>query len=65
MSPLTPNDLVSLIAPGAQVEVRDEEWLVRATQMTPSDGLLVRCIGTSVLVRDTEATFFTDLDLIL
>ena len=58
----TPNELLSLIAAGAQVVVRDEEWLVRSTQQTPSDGLLVRCIGTSTLVRDTEATFFTNLD---
>ena len=44
--------------------MRDEEWLVRSVQQTPSDGLLVRCIGTSTLVRDTEATFFTNLDRI-
>jgi len=53
-----------LIAPGAQVEVRHEEWLVRTTQQTPSDGLLVRCIGSSTLVRDTEAAFLTKLDVI-
>ena len=46
------------IAGGAQVVVRDEEWIVRSVQQTPSDGLMVRCIGTSTLVRDTEATFF-------
>ena len=60
----TPNDLLPLIAAGAQLVVRDEEWLVRAVQQTPSDGLLVQCIGTSTLVRDTEATFFTALDRI-
>ena len=64
MAVSTPEGLLSLIAPGAQVEVRDEEWLVRSTQQTPSDGVLVRCIGTSTLVRDTEATFFTNLDVI-
>ena len=58
----TPNELLPLIAAGAQVVVRDEEWLVRAVQQTPADGLLVQCIGTSTLVRDTEATFFTALD---
>ncbi len=56
--------MLPLIAAGAQVVVRDEEWLVRSIQQTPSDGLLVQCIGTSTLVRDTEATFFTELDLI-
>jgi len=60
----TPNDLLPLIAAGGQVEVRDEEWLVTQVQPTPADGLLVRCIGTSTLVRDTEASFFTNLDLI-
>ncbi|MEQ8717736.1 MAG: DEAD/DEAH box helicase [Acidimicrobiales bacterium] len=60
----TPADLLSLIAPGSLVEVRDEEWLVRQTQQTPSDGMLVRCLGTSSFVRDTEATFFTNLDVI-
>ncbi len=62
MSPVTPADLLPLIAAGAQVVVRDERWIVRATQATPADGLLVRCIGTSTLVRDTEATFVTNLD---
>jgi len=60
----TPTDLLPHIASGAQVQVRDEEWLVRAVQHTPSDGLMVRCIGTSSFVRDAEATFFTNLDRI-
>lgn len=64
-TPATPNDLVPLIASGAQVVVRDEEWLVRSAQHTPSDGVMVRCLGTSTLVRDTEATFFTNLDRIV
>jgi superfamily II DNA or RNA helicase len=44
--------------------VRDEQWLVRSVQETPSDGLMVRCVGASAFVRDTEATFFTNLDVI-
>ncbi len=58
----TPADLLPLLAPGAQVVVRDEEWLVQSTQSTPADGLLVKCIGTSTLVKDAEATFLTNLD---
>ena len=58
----TPNELLSLIAVGTQVLVRDEEWLVRQVTQTPADGLMVRCIGTSPFVRDTEATFLTELD---
>ena len=65
MTSSTPEELLSLLAAGAQVEVRDEEWLVRQVQPTPADGLLVRCIGTSTLVRDTEASFFTKLDRIV
>jgi superfamily II DNA or RNA helicase len=62
MTTATPSELLSLIAPGGQVVVRDEQWLVRSTLQTPSDGLLVRCIGTSTLVKDTEAAFVTNLD---
>ncbi len=58
----TPTALLPLIASGAQVVVRDEEWLVSSVEQTPADGLMVRCVGTSTLVRDTEATFFTTLD---
>ena len=60
----TPAANLDQIAGGAQVVVRDEEWLVRSVQQTPSDGLMVRCTGTSSLVRDTDATFFTNLDRI-
>jgi hypothetical protein len=58
----TPSVALPLIAPGAQVVVRDEEWLVRAVQQTTADGKLVRVIGASELVRDQEATFLTELD---
>lgn len=53
---------LSLLAPGAQVVVRDEEWVVRARSATPTMGLKVTVVGTSELVRDQEATFFTSLD---
>lgn len=58
-------DQLPYIASGAQVEVRDEEWLVRSVEDTPSDGRMVSCLGTSTLVRDTEATFFTNIDRIV
>ena len=45
----TPGNYESLIAAGAQVVVRDEEWLVTQVQQTPADGLLVRCLATSTL----------------
>lgn len=50
------------IAPGAQIVVRDELWLVRNTQETEHDGLRIEATGVSDFVRDTEAVFFTALD---
>ncbi|MCP9491609.1 MAG: DEAD/DEAH box helicase [Solirubrobacteraceae bacterium MAG38_C4-C5] len=58
----TPAAAHSLLAPGARVEVRDEDWLITRVQQTKADGLLVRATGLSELVRDQEATFFTTLD---
>ncbi|NCT90973.1 DEAD/DEAH box helicase [Cellulomonas sp. APG4] len=49
------------IAPGSVVVVRDEEWLVTATEET-ADGLLVTAQGLGELVRETEARFYTSLD---
>lgn len=49
------------IAPGSVVLVRDAEWLVLSTAPTGS-GLLVTAQGLSELVRDTTATFYSDLD---
>ena len=50
------------VAAGATVVVRDEEWLVRAVSETKADGLRVDVRGTSELVRDHAATFYTELD---
>ena len=49
------------LAPGSVVVVRDEEWLVRATEET-ADGLLVHVQGLGELVRDTTASFYDNLD---
>ncbi|WP_422631764.1 helicase-related protein [Pseudokineococcus basanitobsidens] len=61
--PTTPQqrDAARTIAPGSVVVVRDEEWLVRATEQTPT-GLLVRVQGLGQLVRDAEAVFYDSLD---
>lgn len=50
------------LAPGTQVVVRDEDWLVRAVQDTNHDGQRVEVTGVSELVRGQDATFFTALD---
>lgn len=62
-TPSPPSPDAATIAPGSVVVVRDEEWLVRATEAT-ADGLLVRVQGLGELVRDTEAVFYDSLDII-
>lgn len=52
------------IAAGAQILVRDEEWLVRSIRRTEHDGLRIDATGASELVRDQDAVFFTELDKI-
>ncbi|WP_406284141.1 SNF2-related protein [Embleya sp. NBC_00896] len=48
--------------PGAQILVRDEEWLVRTATPTKYDGDKIEAIGVSEFVRDEEAVFFTGID---
>nr|WP_309074903.1 DEAD/DEAH box helicase [Streptomyces sp. NWU339] len=48
--------------PGSQIEVRDEEWLVRNVTRTAHDGDRIEAVGVSEFVRDQEAVFFTALD---
>lgn len=49
-------------AAGSTVVIRDEEWLVQACEAV-GGGWKLSCLGTSELVRDTEATFYTDLEV--
>ncbi|WP_079038221.1 DEAD/DEAH box helicase [Streptomyces sp. NBRC 110028] len=49
---------------GAQVLVRDEEWLVRSSAPTTDDGTKLEVVGVSEFVRDQEAVFFSGLDRI-
>ncbi|MFD9768787.1 SNF2-related protein [[Kitasatospora] papulosa] len=48
--------------PGAQISVRDEEWLVRNTAPTDHDGERIDAVGVSEFVRDEEAVFFSRID---
>ncbi|MFA3874504.1 SNF2-related protein [Streptomyces sp. MMCC 100] len=48
--------------PGAQILVRDEEWLVRNASPTDHDGDKIEAVGVSEFVRDEEAVFFTGID---
>ncbi len=51
-------------APGARVVIRDEEWIVRSTQMTSEGGNAVRVVGLSELVRGKEAIFLDEIDTV-
>ncbi|MFD6983558.1 DEAD/DEAH box helicase, partial [Streptomyces sp. NPDC059956] len=50
------------LPPGAQIVVRDEEWLVKNVTRTDHDGDRIEAVGISEFVRDQEAVFFTGLE---
>src|SRR5262249_31755248 len=52
----------AVLAPGARVLVRDEEWLVRSSLPVATDGYAVRVVGMSELGRNQERSFLTVLD---
>lgn len=49
-------------APGARIEIRDEEWVVRRVDLTNYQGYQLTCEGISELVRGKEALFLTELE---
>lgn len=55
---------MGVLAPGARVVVRGEEWLVRSSLPVSTGGYAVRVIGMSELVRNHEAMFLTALDTV-
>ncbi|WFB05928.1 DEAD/DEAH box helicase [Streptomyces sp. LX-29] len=52
-----------VFAPGAQVRIRDEQWLVKSVAES-RDGLMVEVSGVSSFVRGTDAVFYSGLDRI-
>ncbi|WP_327304538.1 SNF2-related protein [Streptomyces sp. NBC_01298] len=50
--------------PGAQILVRDEQWLVRNSMPTDHDGEKIEALGVSEFVRDEEAVFFSGIDAV-
>ena len=52
----------TLIAPGARIVVRDEEWLVRRVDPASDGGRLLTCDGVSDLVRGQSSLFLTALE---
>src|SRR3954469_18676243 len=53
---------MSVLAPGARVVIRDEEWLVRRVDPSSDGGHLLSCDGVSELVRGRAAQFLTLLE---
>lgn len=51
-----------LFAPGARVEVRGEEWVVRRAELTSTGDTAIHVTGLSELVRNKSAIFLSDID---
>lgn len=49
-------------APGARVEIRDAEWVVRRVDSSSDRGYQLTCDGISEIVRGREAIFLTQLE---
>ncbi len=54
--------MVSEVAPGARVLIRDEEWIVRSLDLCDCGGYQLDCIGVSETVRHRDAIFLTEID---
>lgn len=50
------------VAPGARIEIRDAEWLVRRVDRTETKGQALHVVGISELVKDKEAIFLSDAE---
>lgn len=51
-------------APGMRVIIRDEEWMIQKVETNSLGNKTIFCIGVSELVKDREAIFLTDLEVI-
>ena len=49
-------------APGARVEIRDAEWVIRRVDLSSDKGYQLTCDGISELVRGKESIFLTQLE---
>ena len=50
------------IVPGARIEIRDAEWLVKRTERSGRSGSVIYAVGVSGVVRDKEAVFVQSLE---
>ncbi|MCX4775152.1 DEAD/DEAH box helicase [Streptomyces sp. NBC_01285] len=58
-----PTGTSPVFAPGAQVRIRHEQWLVKSVSES-RDGFMVEVSGVSSFVRGTDAVFYSGLDAI-
>jgi len=56
------NDFYILPAPGARIEVRDAEWLVRSVSQTAMGDHAIQCVGISEIVANKETSFLTSIE---
>lgn len=61
-SPRTASLPQQTFAPGARLEVRGEEWIVRKAEQTSTGATALHVTGLSELVRNKDAIFLTDID---
>ena len=54
--------MTQLYAPGARVEIRDAEWVIRRVDVSSDRGYQLTCDGISELVRGKETLFLTQLE---
>jgi ERCC4-related helicase len=52
----------AVIAPGARIQCRDAEWLVRNVQVTPQGERLLDVVGVSPYLQDQTALFLEPLE---
>ena len=54
--------MISSLAPGSRIIARDEEWLVRSADLTPSGAHLINVTGLSPLVRNRDAVLLDQVE---
>jgi hypothetical protein len=54
--------MASVFAPGARVQIRDAEWIVKRVDRTSTGGLSLLVMGVSEIVRGKEARYMTEID---
>jgi ERCC4-related helicase len=59
----TDNQVPTPFPPGARIEVRGAEWLVRNCTKTTHSGYKISATGVSEFVREESAVFFTELEV--